>query len=229
MSLRLATVSDMHGTLKDYALSSVLPDADVLVMAGDICRDFGRPAERGAELQLRWLTSDFLPFLATLRYRKILCIAGNHDWVFSQRGTASEARRLLNDAGVTYLEDESCDFEGVSFYGSPHQPEFMSWAFNLPRDGHELASAWDKIPQGTDVLVTHGPPLGILDRPHGTGPPVGCKLLRERVRALKPRAHIFGHIHGSYGKHHEDGTWFLNASLCDESYDPVQAPLVIDV
>ena len=58
---------------------------------------------------------------------------------------------------------------------------------------------------------------------------VGCKLLRERVRAIKPRAHIFGHIHGSYGKHFEDGTWFLNVALCDEGYEAVQAPLVIDV
>lgn len=207
--MRIVTTSDCHGRYRE----AVLPRGDVLVLAGDILPHGGTELSDLDDLD-EWLTG--------LEFRHVILVAGNHDWLFERNKKARPKQAI-------YLEDSGIELEGVRFWGSPWQPWFMNWAFNLPRKGRELAAAWDKIPQGTDVLVTHGPPFGILDRPHGTEPPVGCELLRERVRALRPRVHIFGHIHGSYGKHHEDGTWFLNAALCDESYDPVQTPLVIDV
>ena len=80
----------------------------------------------------------------------------------------------------------------------------------------------------TDLLVTHGPPKGILDlTPRGE--PVGCEELREAVRRVKPRLHVFGHIHHAYGRHVVDGTRFVNASICDEFYEPSNRPVVVDL
>ena len=207
--MRIVATSDCHGLYRE----AILPEGDVLVLAGDVLGHGGTEQSDIDDLD-EWLDG--------VAFRHKILVAGNHDWIF-------ERNKKARPRNAIYLEDSGVELEGVKFYGSPHQPVFFDWAFNLPRKGRELAAYWDRIPQGTDVLVTHSPPFGILDRPHGTEPPVGCELLRERVKALKPRAHIFGHIHGSYGKHHEDGTWFLNVSLCDEGYEAVQQPLVIDV
>ena len=207
--MRIVATSDCHGRYRE----AKLPAGDVLVLAGDMLPRGGYEIEDLDDLD-EWLSG--------LDYKHKVLIAGNHDWLF-------ERNKTVRPKNAIYLEDSGVEIGGVKFYGSPWQPFFFNWAFNLPRKGPELGAVWDKIPSGTDVLVTHGPPWGILDRPHGTRPPAGCELLRERVKALRPKVHIFGHIHGDYGKHHEDGTWFLNACLCDEEYDPVQAPLVIDV
>lgn len=208
--MRIVATSDCHGRFRE----AEVPAGDVLVLAGDLLRHPGVEQED---------LDDLDEWLASLEHRHKVLIAGNHDWIFEKDKTA-------RPKNAVYLEDSGTTIEGVKFWGSPWQPEFFNWAFNLPRKGPELAAAWDKIPSGTEVLVTHGPPWGILDRPHGIAKKhVGCELLLERVKQLRPKVHIFGHIHGDYGKHFEDGTWFLNASLCDESYDATQPPLVIDL
>jgi Icc-related predicted phosphoesterase len=103
----------------------------------------------------------------------------------------------------------------------------MDWAFNLQR-GPALREKWALIPEGTDVLITHGPPFGILDWT-ARGERVGCEDLLEAVRRVKPRLHVFGHIHEGYGEHEQDGTRFVNASICTEAYQPTNAPIVVDV
>ena len=102
------------------------------------------------------------------------------------------------------------EIDGVKFWGSPHQPWFYDWAFNHPRNGKALTHYWSLIPDDTDVLITHGPPYGILDLPFGKGEPAGCELLLKRVQEVKPRVHVFGHIHGSYGKKQIGRTLFVN-------------------
>jgi Icc-related predicted phosphoesterase len=207
--VRIVATSDCHGRYRE----AVLPEGDVLVLAGDM---LPRGGYEPADLH------DLEDWLDGVAFRDVILIAGNHDWLF-------ERDKTIRPRNAIYLEDSGVELDGLEFYGSPWQPAFCNWAFNLPRNGPELGAAWDRIPPGTDVLITHGPPHGVLDRPFGTRPPVGCELLRERVKAIRPKAHIFGHIHGDHGKRHEGGTWFVNACLCDEDYDPVQPPLVIDV
>jgi Icc-related predicted phosphoesterase len=126
-----------------------------------------------------------------------------------------------------YLLDEELELEGLKFYGSPYQPEFCNWAFNLPR-GPQLARKWAKIPDDTDVLITHGPPGGILDRVAG-GELVGCNDLRKRVKEINPKLHVFGHIHEAYGWHWEDKTIFVNAANCDLGYNPINKPVVVEI
>jgi len=155
-----------------------------------------------------------------LPYRDKIVVAGNHDWAFVD--APEEARRLLGE-GVVYLEDSGATVGGLRFWGSPWQPEYNDWAFNLPR-GEALAERWAAIPEGIDVLITHGPPEGIGDR-SSTGGRQGCEALRARVREARPRLHLFGHIHEDGGLFREGETWFANVT----TWECERAPTVIDI
>ena len=128
--------------------------------------------------------------------------------------------------GCTYLEDSEATIGGLRFYGSPWQPWFFDWAFNLER-GAPLAEKWALVPDDTDVLLTHGPPSGVLDTT-SRGERVGCEELAAALRRVRPRLHVFGHIHESYGVHPADDTLSVNACNCDSRYAPVHPPVVVD-
>lgn len=179
--------------------------------AGDATM-MGRPGEIAA----------FDRWLGTLPHKHKIFVAGNHDWLFQL--DPAKARSLITNA--LYLEDAEAVVEGLRIWGSPWQPMFMDWAFNLPR-GPRLAQKWALVPAGIDILITHGPPWGILDRVlHGEK--VGCAdLLRELAR-IRPKLHLFGHIHEGYGRDARDDTVFVNASICTADYRPTQPPIVID-
>jgi predicted phosphohydrolase len=144
--------------------------------------------------------------VGNLPHRHKIVICGNHDFCFQEQ--AAEARARITQA--VYLEDTGCEIAGLTFYGSPWQPWFGGWAFNLPR-GEALAQVWAKIPERLDVLITHGPPEGILDRTH-RGQAAGCCDLLSRVQKVKPRLHVFGHIHEAAGRIDTEDTIFVNAS-----------------
>jgi predicted phosphohydrolase len=173
----------------------------------------------GREREIR----TFDAWLGTLPYRHRIVIAGNHDWMFELE--PDKARALLTNA--TYLEDDETVVEGVRFYGSPWQPEFGNWAFNLPR-GDALAKKWARVPAGVDVLVTHGPPMGMLDVT-SAGEAVGCEELEKAMERIRPRVHVFGHIHEGYGSKEKEGTVHVNASSCDKWYRAVNEAIVVEV
>lgn len=162
--------------------------------------------------------------LIALPHQHKIVIAGNHDWPFEREAVAAQAAL----AGVTYLQDQSVTVSGWKVYGSPWQPAFMNWAFNLPRSSPELAEKWALIPADTDILVTHGPPHGILDRVK-YGANVGCELLRDRVAAIKPALHCFGHIHEAFGQERHHDTLFVNAAMVNLQYQPFNKPVVVDL
>jgi len=128
----------------------------------------------------------------------------------------------------TYLEDTSTTIYGLKFYGSPWQPEFCGWGFNLKR-GRTILDKWDLIPDDTDVLVTHGPPVGYGDLTT-TGQRAGCvDLLHTVQKRVRPKYHIYGHIHEGYGVRSDGKTVFVNASTCDLAYSPKNKPIVFDI
>ncbi|NNJ13685.1 metallophosphoesterase, partial [Chloroflexales bacterium ZM16-3] len=135
-----------------------------------------------------------------------------------------EAARALR-ISATYLCDERVAIQGVQIYGSPWTPS-LGWAFS--RSPMALQDHWAELPDGIDVLITHGPPLGARDqdakRQH-----CGDAALAAAVRELRPRLHIYGHIHAGYGRMTNEGTTFLNASSCTRHYEPINPPLVIDL
>lgn len=203
--MRLVLISDTHEQHEQVKLS----EGDVLIHAGDYTFS-GVPKVK----------QKFFKWLADLPFKHKLVIAGNHDF-----GEPEFPVKL--EGGVQYLYESESVIEGVRFWGSPWTPLFGQWAFMYDRA--EGFNMWSGIPANVDVLITHGPPLGFRDRVAGWGEQVGCYDLREAVLKLKPKLHVFGHIHGSYGQEEFLDTHFINASVCNEAYAPVNAPIVFDL
>ena len=203
---RLVCVSDNHGNFPK------LPGGEILIHAGDL-------TPSGTQDQL----IRGLDWLAHQSHDLKILVPGNHDWIFQRE--PEKARALCEERDIVLLVDESYRSHGLWFYGSPWQPAFCDWAFNLKR-GPELQAKWAMIPEDTDVLITHGPPMGVLDEtPMGYS--VGCEDLMRTVMQIRPKLHVFGHVHGCHGVRGLRQTLFVNASLCSESYSCHHPPQVI--
>ena len=219
--MKIVCMSDTHNQLDSWI--DRLPEADVLVHAGDLS---GRGRTYEIEKQL--------DIMAGFPYKHKVFIAGNHDFAFEgQNGyMTSLIREKYKGLGMIYLQDSPVVIEGVKFYGAPWTPNFYNWAFMPERGSEELHRKWKIVPEDVDVLITHGPPHLILDKtdPKYGGNNVGCELLREEVlNRIKPKVHVFGHIHGDYGILDYEGIKFVNAASCDRSYDPTREPLVVEI
>lgn len=207
--IKITAVSDTH---KDYRKLK-LTSGDIFIHAGDIdCYRY--------DVEL----VDFNKWLGKLDFKYKIVIGGNHDGYLENLGINTIQEKLTN--GI-YLENSSVTIEGIKFYGSPITPRFLNWSFMANR-GEDIDRYWDCIPEDTDVLITHGPPYGILDRTlnaNGTiGDIVGCFELRKRINEIKPKYHIFGHIHFDYGTLKYDNTTFYNVSVMNEQYELVNKP-----
>lgn len=211
--MRVVVISDTHNRHDEVDL----PTGDVLVHCGD-ATGRGRPHE----------VMRFLEWFENQPFAQKIMIAGNHDFMFED--DRNLARAETNNRNLVYLEDEVFLYDGVKFYGTPWQPWFHDWAFNLER-GPEIARVWNRIPDDTEFLITHGPPKGILDETR-EGDGVGCYDLLQRVKEIRPAVHAFGHIHEGYGIGHMipdvTSTIFLNASTCTRDYVPSNKPLVVE-
>ncbi len=192
--MRIALFSDthaLHGRIR-------IPEADLLIFAGDMthCRTARDVA-------------DFNDFLGRLPHRHKIVVGGNHDHRLAH--DSRKAKELLSAA--VYLFDEAVTVAGITIYGAPWQPLFNDRAcdaFALPR-GKALKEKWDLIPAGIDILVTHTPPIGILDQ---DGPVShGCSDLSAAVAARKPRYHVFGHIHSHHGLVKIGPTTYINCNV----------------
>lgn len=132
---------------------------------------------------------------------------------------------------VTILIDEATTIRGIRVYASPYQPYFNNWAFQFapkPAGGEQAEVKWASIPDDTEILVTHGPPHGVLDTTL-SGHHAGCVALKARIANLSNlHLHVFGHVHEGYGSTHSGNALFVNASTCDAKYQPTQSPIVVD-
>lgn len=212
--MRIVFLSDTHGA----ELRHPVPDGDVLIHCGDFSK-LGKEKELIA----------FNEWFSSCPHRHKIFIAGNHDMMFEKN--PEKARRLVS-AGI-YLLDEAVEIEGYKIYGSPWTPEFYSWAFMRQR-GAELKVYWDKIPLDTDILLTHGPAVGVLDYVPQSNKYVGCEELKLKIADFRPSIHAFGHIHESYGYkvmkwNDERQTIAINASICDLKHQAVNTAIVVDI
>ena len=215
--MKITLISDTHN--KHKLITQDLPGGDLLIHAGDI-------SSMGYEHEIR----EFCKWYNSLdNYTNKVFIAGNHDWGF-QINTEKVKEILGLYENITYLQDDSVLIgqDVVNVYGSPWQPEFYNWAFNLPRQGVELKEKWDNIPTNTDILITHGPAYGYVDKVIGRTENLGCELLTERIKQVKPKIHVCGHIHTGYGYTFDGDTHYINASVLNESYIYYNKPLTID-
>lgn len=211
---RIVAISDTHNKLSQVNI----PSCDILIISGDMTM-------MGEIAEIQKFNSD-VGKLKKNGIKSVVCIAGNHDWLFQLQ--ENKARKLIPNVDH-YLQDQAICIKGLNIYGAPWQPEFCNWAFNVPR-GKKLREKWDLIPDNLDILVTHGPPYNILDYvPYRGGGNVGCQDLLETVIEKRPRYHIFGHVHCGYGEHFFNGIHFINASTCNEQYLPINPPIVLDI
>ncbi|XP_073976999.1 metallophosphoesterase domain-containing protein 1 isoform X2 [Rhodnius prolixus] len=237
--IRIVCMSDTHSLTPHIKFN--IPNGDIFIHAGDFTRC-------GAEEEV----IEFNNWIGKLPHKYKIVIAGNHELSFDRtfthplspnilktiptlglpRNNITEAVTTTNIkdklTNCTYLQDEGVQICGLKIYGTPWQPEFHRWAFNLPR-GEECLKKWNMIPEGTDILVTHTPPIG-----HGdlccTGVRAGCvELLSTVQRRVKPKYHVFGHIHEGYGVSTDGNVIYVNASSCNINYLPINPPIAFDV
>ncbi len=206
--MRIKSLSDSHGQHRGVPI----PPGDVVIHAGDV-------SKRGEKGEL----ADFLDWFGGLPHRYKIFVGGNHDFLLED--APREFAKMVPD-NCLYLNDSGVEIAGITVWGSPITPFFFDWAFNRHR-GADIRRHWDLIPARVDILVTHGPPYGILDRT-ARGQCVGCEELLPVVERLRPRLHVFGHIHEAYGQFERNGTRFVNASVLDLHYRRVNAPVVVD-
>lgn len=214
-NLRIVCISDTHDIY--YPLIPV--DVDAVIHAGDITLS-GSPDE----------TLRFLRWFQGLPIKHKLFVGGNHDAFLERYGAA-----FMDDyKSIQMLWDSSYDLEGYKVWGSPVSPSFGHIkAFMKERE--ELETFWERIPSDTDIVVTHGPAYGYLDRvlPFRGHEHLGDVALYERLAQVAPLYHICGHIHGSRGMTTNGrGTTHINAAVLDEAYSPwyhTLTPIVIEL
>lgn len=219
MKTRIACVSDLHGNLID------IPDCDLLLITGDIVP---LAIQRDMIKSMKWLENEFTDWLDRIEDRKIkvLSIWGNHDFV----GEKHKKLHLEHN----FLYDRLEEFNGLKIYGTPYQNWFGGWAFNLW--DNELKKKYDLIPEDTDILLVHNPPYGILDY-NEYGEHCGSVVLKNRLAYLNNlKLLVFGHIHEGYGKATNsmfgaigEEIHFVNCSICNEDYEPINKPILVEI
>jgi Icc-related predicted phosphoesterase len=211
----LILISDTHGLHNKVQL----PEGDILVHAGDFMNT-------GADLWEAW---DFTKWWNAQPHPHKVLVGGNHDRALAMR--PDDVLKYFEN--TNYLCDNAVTIHGLKFYGAPWTPTFMNWAFMRDR-GENIKQHWDKIPNDVDVLITHGPPQGILDKSKKFGDDLGCADLREAIDRVKPQLCVFGHIHGGFGEaytYHENLTvvHYANVAQLDEKYKVTRKPVVVDL
>ena len=222
--IKVVAISDIHGHLpKD------LPEGDILCIAGDI---LPLDVQNNDIKSVSWLLLDFKPWADSLPYKKVIFVAGNHDFVFERMGpatnhTGAEVMKMLfgnhrKDTKLVYLQDSSFEFEGKRFYGTPWIEDLERWAFYATPE--ELEKKWSTIPKKCDVFISHMPPrrsgLGQVLQPGWSyGNDYGSQLLAEILSTRTIKHAICGHVHsGQHAEMEYNGCIYTNVSLKDEDY-----------
>lgn len=208
-------MSDTHGKHERVDV----PDGDILIHAGDF-QKYGSRKE----------VAPFAEWFASLTHEWKIVISGNHDRALY---FYPEYAKEFLSRGIEYLRDQTAMFPGLKIYGSPWTPPFLEWFFMQTEE--RLAQTFASIPEAVDVLVTHGPPAGVLDYTDLEGVPAGSQALLSRLNELvmernRPLVHIFGHIHERHGGQDLGGNYrAYNVAICDFKYNPVNPCTVIEV
>lgn len=212
--MKVTLISDTHN--KHSLIPKDSLKGDIIIHSGDF-----------SSLGHRHECKDFLKWYNSLDYKYKVFICGNHE-VGVQKDPHMLTTLLIQYPDLIYLNEESVNIEGLNIYGSPWTPFFFNWAYNAQR-GEEIKKHWDKIPNNTDILVTHGPVYGINDTVLGRPENLGCKDLYDKILEIKPLIHTCGHIHTGNGYKEFNDINFFNTSVLDESYQMRYKPYHIEI
>lgn len=218
---KICVISDTHCKWDKL----VIPECDMLISCGDY-------SFRG-ELHV---VKDFHKWLNKQPAKHIISVQGNHEKFVESNFALSKLTAQEVCPRVHFIDEGLVEVEGLRIWCSAITPFFYDWAWNR-YPGEEIQKHWDLIPAGVDLLITHGPPFGILD-----GVPefdksfgemgirhCGCPSLLRKIYEIMPKYSVFGHIHEGYGREHMDGVSYINASICNENYKAVNAPIIFEI
>jgi Icc-related predicted phosphoesterase len=207
-TLRLVLLSDTH----ELHRAVDVPTGDILIHAGDFTM-FSESMEAVA---------DFNDWLGELPHRHKIVVPGNHEFFLE----ADPSDRFMLDKAIVLI-NEGIEIEGMRIWGSPVTPVYGgAFGLSFAKDRKRL---YARIPWDIDVLITHGPPFGILDTAPVSGLHEGCHELLDAVTRVRPKLHVFGHIHTAYGIFRTEHTTFVNASRLGPHNDPDKAPFVFEM
>lgn len=214
--IRLVHISDTHGKHKELNI----PDGDILIHSGDW-------SNTGSIKEV----SNFLTWFSELPHPNKIFICGNHEREVEKDGYYLFKSMIPNN--VVYLEDSGIKIEGLYFYGSPWTQAFQNWGW-MWNSEEEERRIWARIPEHTDVLITHSPAYRLLDFStykisERSDQNIGSKILRKAVEYIKPLLVAHGHVHSAYGVAQFGKTTILNGSICDEAYHASNKPKVVDI
>lgn len=179
-------ISDTHSC---HRLLEVPNDVEAVFFSGDMSNYFDVYKNEPE-------SKDFLQWFANLNIKYKVLIAGNHDALACLWNT--KFKELCKDLNLIYLENSSVEIEGIKIWGSPYSPTFGNWHFMRQR--HKLHKLWNSIPEDTDIVITHTPPKRILDLSYNRRHELeycGCNALMNRLKKIKPKFNLFGHIHNN--------------------------------
>ena len=237
-------------------------DVNLIIHSGDICGHYidryGRPGSHDDRAgQTRWFLDNWAEWCAENPQIQMVMIPGNHDFAFAEppkwagnfwdwkfqdeeMSSVGYIPGIFADncpSNLHILNQTSVELFGRVIWGGPHSPNFWNWAFNFPKDPMEYEKVssdyWEQIPSNVDILISHGPPQGILDKaPDGRG--CGCYHLKKQLgcgvagtERIAPELMVFGHIHSGHGNLTAGKTTFVNASMCNEKNQIVNPPTII--
>jgi Icc-related predicted phosphoesterase len=218
--MRIVCIADLQSQFNNIDLKT-MPQGDILLVAGDL-------TSWGSDQELM----RYDEWLALLPYPRVITIAGNHDLGLEGRD-APRTRKVFTH--TEYLQDSGVDIPNedwhtkrkdvIKIWGSPVNLTNIPTVFKGFTSNTK--TRLDKIPTDTDILITHGGPYGILDR-LTSGQNIGDPDILVKVGQLKPKLHLFGHIHEAYGWKKTKDTLFVNAAICNEYNEVANLPVVVD-
>jgi len=204
LTMHILHLSDTHNQHRQLGK---LPAADVIIHSGDISY-----AGTGKEVV------DFIDWFGALDYKYKIFIAGNHDYCLEEKGSEILKRYLTKNC--YYLYNSGVTIENINFWGMP-------FFFSPEEENSSYSKTIDLIPEDTDILITHRPPLGVLDNANNIS--YGCPDLLLKVLDIRPSYHLFGHVHDAYGIEKSNHTIFANAAIVDENYFLLNDPFVFEI
>jgi len=217
--MKIIAIADIHGKIKQIKISP----CDLLLIAGDIAAWNSR-----IYAQCNWFVFKFANWAKKVPAKHIVAIPGNHD-DSCETYRISNINKLL-PKNVHLIHDQQVIIEGYKIWGTAWQPQYLNWAFNLPKD--ELKRKFQFIPGDTDILLTHCPPKGICDMPVEAGRGhQGSSELMLRILEIQPKPliNVCGHIHEGHGEGQIGNTKIYNVSVLNDKYDMIYSPTEINL
>ncbi|KAI6229647.1 Metallophos domain-containing protein [Aphelenchoides besseyi] len=223
-SIRIVCISDTHEQLAK--VMDRIPNGDILVHTGDFTQ-YGEEAE----------ILKFDKEIGQLPHPVKLVVCGNHELGFDDTEDISKRPEKIQKLGTprgyellkncTVLHDKLIEVYGLKVYGSSWHP-LPGFSFSCTR-GEELFEKWKKIPNEVDILLTHTPPLGHSDVFRDGVRWGDAELLNVIEKRVRPKLHVFGHVHEQNGMTTNGDTVFVNASICDHQLNPRFNPIIFDI